>query len=494
MNRKEYTVSALDDMTEDLAKLIAIDSSWDPDTADEANGAPFGRGPREALDAVIKLAESMGMQTKDYNGYAAEITVGSGEKMIGILAHVDVVEAGPGWETPPFQAVIKDGKIFGRGSLDDKGPVVSSLYAMKYIIDNGLLPEEWSIRLIIGADEEEGLRCIDYYNEHAERMPDVSFVPDGYFPMVNCEKGLVDFDLEYTLGSGSDNAAIIDPTDDSAPGAPEAVITYLKAGLGRNMVPAEAVCEISVLPEIRGEAAEGLRASVSRTELDAGLQDKEALYLEETEDGFRLTAAGVSAHAMSPEKGLSALDLLIKALNGSGIVFDDNGFMTAYMSTAGAGYDGSGVDSCVSDEISGPLTLNIGTAELSDGVVRLQGNTRYPATLEKDAITDKMYAAFRKAGFTCTEQLYLPPLYVEREAPLVAKLMEAYREVTGDTENDMFSIGGATYARSIPNAISFGPLFPDEVELAHEANEFIAVESLRKMTEIYILAIEKLIG
>ncbi len=493
MNREEYTLSVLDDMTDELAKLIAIDSSWDPDTADEANGAPFGRGPKEALDAVIGLAESMGMQTKNYNGYAAEITVGSGEKMIGILAHVDVVEAGPGWETPPFQAVVKDGKIFGRGSLDDKGPVVSSLYAMKYIVDNGLLPDEWSIRLIIGADEEEGLRCIDYYNEHAERMPDVSFVPDGYFPMVNCEKGLVDFDLEYTLGGGSDNAGI-NQTEDSAPGAPEAVITYLKAGLGRNMVPAEAVCEISVIPEIRGEAAEGMRASVSRTELDAGLQDKEALYLEETEDGFRLSAAGVSAHAMSPEKGLSALELLVKALDGSGIAFDDKGFLAAYMSTAGAGYDGSGVDSRVSDEISGPLTLNIGTAELADGVVRLQGNTRYPATMEKDAITDKMYAAFRKAGFGCTEQLYLPPLYVEREAPLVAKLMEAYREVTGDTENDMFSIGGATYARSIPNAISFGPLFPDEVELAHEANEFLAVESLRKMTEIYILAIEKLIG
>ena len=484
MDRKEYTESVLENMTEDLADLIAIDSSWDPDTADEAGGALFGRGPKEAIESVIRLAESMGMKTKNYNGYAAEITVGSGEKMVGILAHIDVVEAGPGWETPPFQAVIKDGRIYGRGSLDDKGPVVSSLYAMKYIVDNGLLPDEWSIRLIVGADEEEGLRCIDYYNEHAERMPDVSFVPDGYFPMVNCEKGLVDFDLSYDTGKNSDNAE----------DAPEAVITYLKAGLGRNMVAAEAVCEMSVTAEVRGEAAEGLRAAVSRTELDAELEDKEALYLEETEDGFRLRAAGVSVHAMSPEKGLSALDLLIKALKGSGVVFDDNGFLDAYLATAGAGYDGSGVGCCVSDEISGPLTLNIGTAELDDsGVIRMQGNTRYPATMEKEAITDKMYASFRNAGFSCEEQLYLPPLYVEREAPLVAKLMEAYREVTGDTENDMFSIGGATYARSIPNAISFGPLFPYEVELAHEANEFLEIESLRKMTEIYILAIEKLV-
>lgn len=487
MDRKEYTESVLENMTEDLADLIAIDSSWDPDTADEAGGAPFGRGPKEAIESVIRLAESMGMKTKNYNGYAAEITVGSGEKMVGILAHIDVVEAGPGWETPPFQAVIKDGRIYGRGSLDDKGPVVSSLYAMKYIVDNGLLPDEWSIRLIVGADEEEGLRCIDYYNEHAERMPDASFVPDGYFPMVNCEKGLVDFDLEYALGCAREAA---DDGSDSC--APEAFITYLKAGLGRNMVPAEAVCEIKVMPEACGEAAEGLRASVSRTELDAGLQDKEALYLEETEDGFRLRAAGVSVHAMSPEKGLNAFDLLVKALHGSGIAFDDNGFLSAYMATAGVGYDGEGVGCCVSDEISGPLTLNVGTVELRDGVVYMQGNTRYPATLEKEAVTDKMYAAFRDAGFKCEEQLYLPPLYVEREAPLVAKLMEAYREITGDTENDMFSIGGATYARSIPNAISFGPLFPGEVELAHEANEFLYIESLRKMTEVYILALEKL--
>lgn len=479
MDRKEYTQSMLENMIDDLSHLISIDSSCDPDTADESSGAPFGCGPKEALEAVIDIAGSMGMQTKNYDGYAAEITIGHGSKMIGILAHVDVVEAGPGWDTPPFQAVIKDGKIFGRGSLDDKGPVISSLYAMKYITDNNLLSDEWSIRLIVGADEEEELRCIDYYNEHAERMPDVSFVPDGYFPMVNCEKGLVDFDLSYKVGS----------VDDSTP---EAVITHLKAGLGRNMVPAEAVCEISVLPKMRGEAAEGLRAAVSRAEADAGHSDKEMLHLEETEDGFKLTSAGVSAHAMSPEKGLSAFDQLIRVLYDSGILYDDNGFISSYMSTAGAGFDGSGVDSCVSDEISGPLTLNIGTVRLSDGIIHLQGNMRYPATMDKADITDKMYAAFRNAGFDCTEQLYLPPLYVERESPLVAKLMEAYREVTGDMENDMFAIGGATYARSIPNAISFGPLFPDEVELAHEANEFLSVHSLCKMTEIYILAIEKL--
>ncbi len=500
MDRKKYTEDVLEKMVDDLAKLISIDSSWDPDTADEAAGTPFGKGPKEAIDAVIELAESMGMTAKDYDGYAAEITVGTGDKMIGILAHADVVEAGPGWDTPPFEATVKDGKIFGRGSLDDKGPVVSSLYAVKYIMDNGLLPEDHSIRIIVGADEEEGLRCIDYYNENAERLPDVSFVPDGYFPMVNCEKGLVDFDLEYDCEAAG--GLYGNGIADSKPYEPEAVITYLRGGLGRNMVPAEAICEIESAPEKRAEVAENLRAAVSRLmsleRAKAEGDDKTTrparhISMEETPSGFRLTASGVSAHAMSPEKGASAVDILISALKSSGLALSCGGFADAYMSTAGAGYDGSGVNSKISDEISGPLTLNIGTIEMKDNVIRMQGNTRYPASLDKKYVMDKMYAAFEKAGFSCTEQLYLPPLYAEKEAPLVSKLMEAYMEVTGDMENDMFSIGGATYARSIPNAISFGPLFPDEVELAHEANEFLSIESLRKMTEIYILALEKLI-
>lgn len=468
MNRKEYVEAKLETMIGDVCRLVEINSACDPDTA--GPGAPFGAGPAEGLAAVLAMADGMGMKTVNYDGYAGEITVGGGNRMIGILVHVDVVEAGPGWNTPPFEAVVRDGRIFGRGSLDDKGPVVSCLYAMRYIVENDLLPEDCSIRMIVGADEEEGLRCIDYYVRHAERLPDVSFVPDGYFPMVNCEKGLMDFDMTYRLETGgSSNIA-------------EAVVEELSGGMGRNVVPAEAKCRISFAASERGRILEILRnASGSR------------LQIKELPEGCVLTAQGVSAHAMSPEKGRNAVSLLLCALKDSGIRFSCQDFIDAYTDLIGMEYDGTSANCRLRDEVSGELTLNVGTLALTADGVRIQANLRYPVSFSHEEVRERLFSSAEAKGFSCSEELMLPPLYIEKDDPLVRRLMEAYREITGDMENDMFSIGGATYARSIPNAISFGPLFPYETELAHEANEFLSVDSLKRMTEIYILALEKLL-
>lgn len=463
MKPNEYVTQNLPSMVKDLGELVAV-----PSVLDESGtrpGAPFGENNRKVLDTFLALAREMGMDTVDYDGYAGEVTVGHGEHMVGILGHLDVVEAGAGWNTEPFQMTQQGNTVFGRGVSDDKGPVISSLYAMKYIRDNGLLPQDHSIRLIVGTDEEEGLRCIEHYVKHAPRLPDCSFVPDGYFPMVNCEKGLIDFDLSFP----------VEPMDGAV-----ANVLSLTGGSGRNVVAGSASCRLQFPQEHRDMVLKQLRA-------------QSGLTVTKTEDGCLVESVGVSAHAMEPEKGKNAISILLHGLYQSGVTCSMQPFFSAYERAIGLEYTGEKLGCAFRDELSGAMTINVGTLERNGERIVLKANARYPATFTHQQILDSMAAALEQTGFTYTEALAMDPLYVPKDAPLIQKLMQAYQEVTGDMDHDAFSIGGATYARSIPNAVSFGPLFPYETELAHQANECLSLDSLEKMTQIYILALDKLL-
>lgn len=464
MNRRQFVTQNIEAMIHDLDGLIAIPSVLDPDTA--TPGRPFGRGVGMALERFLELAARMGMETANYDGYAGEVTLGHGDYMVGMLCHIDVVAAGPGWDVPPFQMVRKDGRLYGRGTSDDKGPLISSLYAMKYIREQGLLPGRCSIRLIVGADEEEELRCIDYYVKHAPRLPDASFVPDGYFPLVNCEKGLIDFDLIFSSRERSDAVARI---------------LSLTGGTGRNLTAAFAQCRMEVTPSER----EAVRTALNRIH---------GLVVRTDPEGFTVEAEGTAVHAMQPEKGHNAINLLLHGLKASGVSFAQQDFLDAYEQAIGTDLNGQRLGCDFRDDRSGTLTLNVGMIELAGGQVLLKANTRYPASLSYDQICASLIAGLERAGFEYRECLSMPPLDIPRDAPLIQKLMESYQEVTGDQKHDAFSIGGATYARSIPNAVSFGPLFPGETELAHEANESLSIQSLERMTEIYISALERLLN
>lgn len=464
MDRKQFVTENIETMIDDLGGLVEIPSVLDPDTV--APGRPFGRDVGLALERFLQLAARMGMETVNYDGYAGEVTLGHGDYMVGILCHIDVVAAGPGWDTPPFQMIRKDGRLCGRGTSDDKGPLISSLYAMKYIRDQKLLPQGCSIRLIVGADEEEELRCIDYYVKHAPRLPDASFVPDGYFPLVNCEKGLIDFDLIFSVRE--------------RPGAAARILS-LTGGTGRNLTAASAQCQLAV-------------CQAEREAVCARLKQVPDLAVRPIPEGFAVEAEGVAVHAMQPEKGKNAINLLLHGLEKSGVSFVQQDFLDAFEKAIGTDLNGQRLGCDFRDARSGILTLNVGMIELANGQVLLKANTRYPASLSYDQIRTSLIAGLEQAGFEYRECLSIPPLDISRDAPLIQKLMESYQEVTGDQKHDAFSIGGATYARSIPNAVSFGPLFPGEIELAHEANECLSIQSLERMTEIYISALEKLLN
>ncbi len=460
---EEFIQKSLEGMKREIGMLVSHASVYDRSSSGEKQ--PFGEGAAKALEAFLRLAEEMGMEPRNFDGYAGDVTIGHGKKMIGILGHIDVVDVTDGWETPPFQVVEKDGNLYGRGTSDDKGPLVCCLYAMKYVMEENLLPESHSIRLIVGADEEEEYRCINYYLQKVERVPDLGFIPDANFPLIYAEKGLIDFDMGFLSGKAE---------------RCQADVLELQGGHARNIVPADARCRIAV--------PEDGRERVLRC-----LKQVSELQIRETADGFELLAEGVSCHAMNPEKGSSAIGKLLCGMKESGLCFSIQPFLDKYAELIGRSFDGSLLGCAMHDDISGDLTMNVGTISMKGDMVEMKANVRYPVSDSYDEIRERMIRPLEKAGFHYKEILAMDPLYVEKNGPIVRALMEAYREVTGDFENDAMAIGGATYARFLPCSVSFGPLFPWEQELAHEDNEYISVESLKKIVEIYIRALKKLI-
>lgn len=463
MELKHFIEANKEAMVEDIIGLVNIPSVFDED--DIGEGKPFGGNVAEGLEWILEKAKSMGMKVKNYEGYAGEITIGEGDVMIGVLAHEDVVAAGDDWETEPFNAVVKNNRIYGRGSSDDKGPLISSLYAMKYLMDEGKIPEGKCLRMIVGTNEEEAWGGINYYVEHVDKLPDYSIVPDGYFPLIFCEKGLLDIDFEFT--SKKDAGA-------------DLIVESLCGGSGRNVVPGKAGAVLSCSEEDAEKVA-------------AELCSMEGVNAEIEGSVIKVTAQGKGTHAMSPEKGVNAVSRLFAALKDISFSTSIDDFLETYSRYIGMTYNGENFGCCFEDELSGKLTFNIGAAEYKDGVIHLDANLRYPASMEKNTVTDAIEKTCAEAGFACDFVDYLPPVYIKPDSPFVTRLMEVYREVTGDTDHDAFAIGGATYARAIPNAAAFGPLFPYEEELAHEANEFLSIDSLEKMTLIFGKALESLL-
>lgn len=450
-------------MIADVAELINIPTVF---SEDGGSNQPFGKEVDRGLRWILQRAEDLGMKTRNFDGYAGEITIGDGPFMIGVLAHEDVVPAGEGWDTDPFDSVVKEGKIYGRGSGDDKGPLISSLYAMKYLMDEGRIPARTSLRLIVGTNEEESWGGINYYTSHVERLPDYSIVPDGYFPLIFCEKGLVDFDMNISLFD--DKEADIR-------------VVGLYGGSGRNVVAGKAGCVLQC-------------HNADPTEIAAELNEFEGITAEYADDEIIVIAQGKSTHAMSPEKGLNAISLLMLGLSRIKCTLSIDDFVEKYNRYIGMDWSAEKFGCGFEDQLSGKTTFNIGVLRCEDGDVVLEANLRYPASMEKETVVGAIEMTCSRAGFFYKEKDFLPPVYTEPDSDFVVKLMEVYRKVTGDQEHEAFAIGGATYARAIPKAVAFGPLFPYEEELAHEANEFLAIDSLEKMTWIFAEGLEALLG
>lgn len=458
------------EMIKTLSSLIKIPTVF---SEDAEPGAPFGKNIAEGLEKILKLGSDMGFTTKNLDGYVGEVQLNVGEKMIGILCHSDVVEPGDGWNTNPFEPTLIGDKLYGRGSADDKAGIVCALYAMKYLKEHHLLRDDFSIRLIIGTDEELGWNDMEYYKKHADRFPDVSLVVDANFPVIYCEKGLWDFDLKWQSPIHTENSK--KPIQ----------LLELTGGTARNALPAKATAVISCTD------ANGIYDYLQKFALENGIDCK----IVKEKDTISITASGISVHAMWPEKGKSAIKSLIALLCSlPSNEFSAGDFVSAYSLAMGNDFTGKNLGINCSDEESGALTFVIGQIDyqIETGEFTLVSGLRYPSSKNFEAISDKMISNISKFGFETVSVDHLAPIYFKKDNPIIRTLMDAYSETTGDTNTEPLAIGGATYSRALPNSIAFGPVFPWEKELAHEPNEFMNIDSLDKACNVIISALLKL--
>lgn len=429
-----------------------------------SEGMPFGEGPYNALKYALDLSERLGFKAVNLENYIGYAEYGEGEEYIGVLGHLDVVPEGDGWVYPSYGAEIHDGKIYGRGTMDDKGPIISALYGLKAIKDSQIKLSK-KVRIIFGTNEESGCGEIEHYFK-TEKAPVAGFTPDAEYPIINGEKGLTIFDFVKDLKFVGNND----------------VIKYIKGGQKANMVPD--YCEAGV---ITNQVQKVLLYAHNFKEITG--YDVTA---EVKNDMVVIKSVGVSAHGSTPELGKNAIMQLFGFIEQLG--FEDSDildFIKFYNEYVGLETDGEAFGVGLRDDVSGNLSFNVGTIDINQDRAKMTVNLRYPVTCTFEEMMKGVNVTLEGSGIRVENMEHQKPLYFPEDHPIIKTLSKVYEEQTG-AKSSLLSIGGGTYAKEMPNIVAFGPLFPGEPELIHQANEYIKIEDLIKNTKIYAQAIYEL--
>lgn len=450
MDVKAMVEKYREELLDRLDKLVAINSEQSEATED----APFGEGAKKALLLALEMLEQDGFKVKNLDNYIGYGEMGEGDQLIAIVGHLDVVPARKedGWNTDPYTMVEKDGILYGRGVSDDKGGVVASMIALKIIRDLGIDVNK-RIRLIMGTNEETGSQCLKYYVDHDEQ-PDYGFTPDGDFPCINGEKGMMG--AHYVSKKTS--------------------IRDIQGGTAGNIVCNK--CEVNVD-----------KCSFSKKKLEDYFNNNNIDFeIVDGEDCVKIIVYGVAAHASTPTLGVNAISYLLTGLKDAGY---QDAFVDFYCSRIGLHTDGEGLGLNLKDDYS-DLTLNCGYIHMQDGVITGNIDVRFPITMTGKQIMKACSEYLESDGGQIIIDHTVDPLYYPTDSPLVESLTEAYREVTGDM-NEPLVIGGGTYAKGINNTIAFGCAFQGKDYKIHNANEWCPIDDLLKQVEIYVAGILKLL-
>ena len=457
---KKEVLNHKEDLLKDLFELLSVRSILGTDITEET---PFGSGPREALDLILSFGERDGYKTKLVENKAGHIEVGQGEELFGILGHVDVVPVVEAdWTSHPFKPEIRDGKIFARGSLDDKGPTMAAYYAVKLLDKLGV---KWNkrVRVIIGSDEETGFRCVEAYFKH-EEQPASGFTPDAMFPLVYAEKARATFDhkLKFVLEDGNYNYKLV----------------KFNGGQVLNMVIASAKAEL--VGEV-SDIKEKFENFLAQEKLDGEVT---------VEDTIKLTLKGKAAHGSTPQYGINAATKLAEFLSTLGLDNNGKNFVNYIVEKLANDPFGEKLGIDYSDNEMGEATYNYGILDydLEKKVGIVSTDCRHPMKFDLVARLNGVKVDNIDIEVTSTKEAH----YVPKDDELVTTLMDVYRKHTGDTKNDAFVLGGGTYARCLKKGVAFGLLFPGKEDTMHQANEYLEVEDLLLATAIYAEGIYKL--
>ena len=488
-----------------LQELVSFKSVLD----EPEDGKPFGGEIHEAYRCLLSKAVSDGFETFDADGYGGHIEwtgaikdergeiVSAANETLGIPVHLDVVPAGDGWTRDPWKSEIAEGRIYGRGAQDNKGSVIAVYHAMKALRESGYVPAK-NIRLIIGLDEETGMKGMDKYFEKTP-PPDFGFAPDANFPVINGEKGLMIFEIAKKLEPGREYGLSL---------------RSVQGGSAPNMVPdyCRAILVYEDEKGTRDSKAKkgGNKANSKTTAGDIEAREKLFALVREAVKQFRdrtgsklsckgagnaleISAQGVSAHGAVPERGINAISIMMDFLSGLPLANESaRDFVDFYHTCIGYETDVRSLGIYMNDEPSGSLVVNTGMIDLGREAAMLTVNIRHPVTKKEDDVYDALRPILDTNGLGVVKLVGLAPLYFAQDDPFIELLMDVYRENTGDTESKPIVIGGGTYARSIPKAVAYGPLFPSDDEVFHQKDEYIEIDSMMTAAQIYADAILRL--
>lgn len=448
-----------------IAGALAIPSVKDSTTV--SPGAPFGHDIARALRYVLDIANWNGFPSENVEGVVGRARYGNAAGTeYAVLSHLDVVPAGDGWTLPPFAATIRDGRLYGRGAVDDKGPAVATVFALAAaraaLVASGVEPKN-AILLMFGTDEECTWQDMEIYRSR-HSLPSSGFSPDGDFPIVNSEKGI----LAIRLSSSQDANGMLQ----SATG-----------GNRTNTVPAHAEAVIA-------KTSHDMDALVNVVH-ECDEQDKFTVKVTAEGDQVRVSVDGKPAHASTPGKGHNAIGKLLMVLDAAGVL-EGLPVLQFLARTVGTDWTGHGLGAELHDDVSGSLTLNLGILKWEGGNGSLDVDIRYPVTSSKTSVLAVLGPSITAMASGLTILDDTPPHYVDPSSPLIATLGKAYHEHTHGTPR-CISIGGGTYARLIPGAVSFGPEFSGHPATEHGPDEYIELDDLLVATRIYASAMVDLL-
>ena len=426
--------------TKALLKIPSVLDRYDPEST-----MPFGEGIQKALEFMLDQGKNDGFIVKNIQNYAAHIEHGNGEDILGILCHLDVVPPGDGWTHPPFQPVIRDGKLFARGAMDDKGPTMAAYFALKFLKDLDVTFHK-RVRIILGTDEETAWRGIDKYFK-SEEMPSIGFAPDASFPLIYGEKGMINADLTGTFA--------------------EDEIASFRCGERYNVVPDYAECELNV--DKKAEFKTFCDYYNFKGEIK----------------GDKYIMHGKNAHAMQPNLGVNAAYIMAKFLNEQ----FDNPYMKFIEKFLSFDANGEKLGIDYYDEEMKEFTINAGIFEYHKDQVTIGINCRYPKGFDFEHFEKQVKAAVKKHKLKYNLKNNVPIHYVDPKEPLIQHLMDAYQKITNDKDSKPFTIGGGTYARALNKAVAFGMAMPGRKDTVHQLDEHIYIDDFIEATAIYMEAI-----
>ena len=452
----EKILSMKEEIIKSVQEVVRIKSVEDK----AKDGMPFGEGVHRALENCLELSKSLGFKTVNVDNMIGYAEYGEGEDYVAVLGHLDIVPEGDGWKYSPYAAEIHNGKIYGRGTTDDKGPTIGALYALKAVKDLNM-PLKRRVRIIFGLNEETGSKCVKHYVEKGEEIPVGGFTPDAEYPIINGEKGIVTCKYKRKLAPQGD-----------------IILESIRGGIAPNVVPDYAEAVIS-LPKDKFDIIKKLADKV------------EEIKVEEKEDSLIIKSYGISAHGSTPDKGKNSISHLLLFLGKLDFKGDTKEFIDFMNKYIGLDLHGKNLGIYLEDEISGEFIFNLGTILGNNHEINIEINMRYPVTKGyedfKDIFKEKM-------DLGKMEEIYLrhkKSLYVSPDTEFIKKLQKVYEEKMGE-KAELISIGGGTYAKAMKNIVAFGPIFKGEPMVEHKPDEYIEIDSLIKNVQIMAAAIYEL--